>query len=284
VSLQLVVPFGKKATAKNLVFTILTKEYPLRQIALYNLIKKRYGKNITYQAVRKAVLELTEENVLEEKEKAYQINFEWVRTSKELLETLQKDLRAGPKKATEESLAGDVTVYEFSSLNELFQFWQELVKDWFKELKQGPKVHNCYQGAHLCEVLLHQHGEREAFRRLKEKNVKSVGVITGNAPLDHATKNFYKSIGIDVYIRPSASTFDRGYYVATYGDLIVSYTLPKHFVDAIDRFFHKNRSVETLNLEELSRIVDKKATVKFTVIKNAEMAKHINQSILAQIE
>ncbi|MBW2990343.1 hypothetical protein KY348_01420, partial [Candidatus Woesearchaeota archaeon] len=62
-ALSVTLPFGQKDNIKNLVFTILTKEYPLKIIELTNFIRKRYGKSVTFQAVRKAVLELVEAEV-----------------------------------------------------------------------------------------------------------------------------------------------------------------------------------------------------------------------------
>jgi len=63
-SLEIVLPMGNKGDVKDLVFTILTKEYPLKLIQLTNFIRKRYGKSVTFQAVRKAVLQLVSENIL----------------------------------------------------------------------------------------------------------------------------------------------------------------------------------------------------------------------------
>ena len=84
-SLQISLPLGKKEGVKNLVFTILTREYPLKLIELTNFIRKRYGKAVTFQAVRKAVLELIEEQVLIRDNNEFSINKEWVKESVEYI-------------------------------------------------------------------------------------------------------------------------------------------------------------------------------------------------------
>ena len=61
--IKLTLPLNKEDTVKDIVFTILTKEYPLKIIEITNIIRKRYGKSLTFQAVRKALLELIEENI-----------------------------------------------------------------------------------------------------------------------------------------------------------------------------------------------------------------------------
>jgi hypothetical protein len=48
-SLNISLPLGNKGGVKDLVFTILTREYPLKLIELTNLIRKRYGKAVTFQ-------------------------------------------------------------------------------------------------------------------------------------------------------------------------------------------------------------------------------------------
>ena len=44
-AIRITLPFGKDDNVKNLVFSILTKEYPLKIIELTNFIHKRYGRS-----------------------------------------------------------------------------------------------------------------------------------------------------------------------------------------------------------------------------------------------
>jgi hypothetical protein len=83
---------------------------------------------------------------------------------------------------------------------------------------------------------------------------------------------------------PTTSKIDREYYVGTYGDIIIQAHYPKEILDALDIFFKKNKTMENLDLSDLSSIANKKISVKLTVIKNLQMAKQINQSILSQME
>ena len=82
----------------------------------------------------------------------------------------------------------------------------------------------------------------------------------------------------------SSSSFDRAYYVGTYGDLVVQTRYSDKIVNLLDQFFKKSKTLKDLDLIKLSEIVNKKIPVKLTVIKNLEMAKQINKSIISQIE
>ncbi len=284
-SLEISLPFGKKDNVKNLVFTILVNEYPLKIIELTNFIRKRYGKSVTFQAVRKAILELVDDGVLIKKNTSFQINKSWVKDAKETIDNLYLELTTEqntPKKF--DSIEGNVSVFTFNSIADMMKFWEQVVDDWFKNFKKGDYNINCWQGAHGWEALTYPDHERNLMMQLKQKGIKSYAVSTGATSLDRMVWKFYKNVGLIVHTYPTTSKIDREYYVGTYGDIIIQAHYPKEILDALDVFFKKNKTMENLDLSDLSRIANKKISVKLTVIKNLQMAKQINQSILSQME
>ena len=118
-SLEISLPFGKKNNVKNLVFTILVNEYPLKIIELTNFIKKRYGKSVTFQAVRKAILELVRDEVLIKKDNEFQINKNWVKDAKETIDKLYSELNEDKNNTKTlkkfDSIEGRVSVFTFNS-------------------------------------------------------------------------------------------------------------------------------------------------------------------------
>jgi len=287
-SLEISLPFGKKNNVKNLVFTILVNEYPLKIIELTNFIKKRYGKSVTFQAVRKAILELVRDEVLIKKDNEFQINKNWVKDAKETIDKLYSELNEDKNNTKTlkkfDSIEGRVSVFTFNSIAEMMKFWEEIVTNWFNNFKKGDYNINCWQGSHGWEALLYPDYERKMMMQLKQKGIKSYAVSTGATPLDRMVWKFYKNIGLQVHMYPSASKIDREYYVGTYGEIIIQAHYPKDILDELDLFFKKNKSMEELDLSKLSAIANKKVLVKLTVIKNLQMAKQINQSIISQIE
>ncbi|MEK6932618.1 MAG: hypothetical protein AABW56_02375 [Nanoarchaeota archaeon] len=284
-TLEITLPFGKKTNVKSLVFTILTKEYPLKIIELTNFIRKRYGKSVTFQAVRKALLELVNSKILVKDNKTFYINKEWVKESKRILDELYLEIYEGKKLyKKEESIEGEISVFTFNSLNEMIKFWQNLIDEWFKNFKPGNPNINVYQAAHAWEGLLHLDRESRLMGQLKKKGIKSYILSTDNTPLDKNIRKFYLSIGVKMYISPSSSSFDKSYYVGTYGDMIIESRYPRNLVKELDNFFKINKTIENLSLNDLSKIVNKRSSIKLTVIKNLEMAKQINKSIISQIK
>ena len=162
-------------------------------------------------------------------------------------------------------------------------FWQSLIDDWYtKGIFDYPM--NCHQAAHVWEVLLFPAEEHKIMTQIQKKGVKCYSVTTSNTPLDKHASKFYKDIGIKSAINTSNNSYDRSYYVATYGDLIVETRYPLELVKLMDEFYKKNISLENLNIKFLNEIANRKCEVKLTVIKNLQMAKQINQSIISQIE
>ncbi len=181
--IEITLPWAKKGSVEDLVFTILTKEYPLRLIDLMNFIRKRYGKQVTFQAVRKTVLQLIEKQVLIQEKQRYLINKEWVLKSKKLIDNLYEELtKEKPKEKTVESIKGEISVFTFNSINELMGFWQNLIDDWYKSYKRGSYGINCYQAAHIWESLLLPEDEKKVMNQLKKKRIKSYALTTGNTP------------------------------------------------------------------------------------------------------
>lgn len=283
-SINLTLPFGEKTNVKDIIFSILTKEYPLRIVELTNYIRKRYGKSISFQAVRKALIQLKEEGIIIQKDNSYLINKDWVIKTKNLLDEIYSNLnleKSSPKSI--ESIKGEVSIFSFNSLNEAMVFWEQIIEDWYKSFKKGDSKINCYQAAHAWEALVHPDKERKIMEALKNKGIKSYILTTGNSPLDKYLKKFYSEIGIKITIDNSTSDFDKSYYVGTYGETVVQTHYPKELVKELETFFRKNRSLENLNLGDLSKIVSKKIEIKLTVIKDEHLAKQINKSIIGQL-
>jgi len=283
-SLQISLPFGNKSNVKSLVFSILAREYPLKIIEIKNLISKRYGKNVSFQAVRKAMLELVNDGILLRKDNSFVVNKQWVFDSKKVLDELYSTIyleNVKPIKVT--SVGKELSVFSFNSLAEMMKFWENLIDDWFSALEGESSKINCWQGAHSWEALLFPETEQKVMSQLKKKGVKSYILTTGKTELDKFVLKFYKDLGIKFFRAPSSSFFDKEYYVATYGDLVVQTRYPKEIVEEMELFFKKTKNLQGLDLKKLSEIVNKKVNIHLSVSRNLDMAKQINHSIMYQM-
>lgn len=284
-TIKMTLPMGGNSDIKNLIFTILTNEYPLKIIELTNYIKKRYGKSVTFQGVRKALFQLIDENVVVRKENEFEINKDWVKNSKQFLDELYMKLVSEKKqeKLKYDSIGEDVSVFVFDSINDMMKVWQDLSDEWYKGYKKGEYNINCYQAAHSWEVLLHPDVETKLMGQTKKRGIKAYVLNTEKTPLDKSLIKFHNSIGVEAFINHSYASFDKSHYIGTYGPFIFQTKYPDSIVKRLDSFFRKNKNIDKINLSELSKIANTKVKIKMTVIKNLEMAKQINNSILEKM-
>ena len=190
---------------------------------------------------------------------------------------------AKEKAKSVKSIGEEATVFSFSSVSEMMKFWENLIEDWFKNLKDEKLKINCWQGLHCWENLLYPETEQKVMSQLKKKGIKSYVLCTGYTKLDKLSLNFYKKLGLTIIQSPSKSSFDKEYSVATYGELVVQTIYPKEIINELDSFFKKTRSLEDLDLNKLANITNKKIEIKLTVSRNINLAKQINSSIISQI-
>lgn len=285
-SLQISLPFSNKSknNVKGLVFSILAKEYPLKIIEIKNFINKRYGRNVSFQAVRKAMLELVGDGVLLKKENSFIINKQWVFDSKRIIDELYSTIyQEKETKKSVESIGEEISVFTFNSVGEMMKFWEHLIDNWIKENNEIKLKINCYQSFHIWENLLYPESEQKVMSKLNKKGIKSYVLCTGSTKLDKLSLNFYKNIGLTIIRSPSKSLFDKEYSVGTYGELVIQTLYPKEIINELDNFFKKTNSLKDLDLNKLSNIINKKIEAKLTVSKNINLAKQINHSIISQI-
>ncbi len=285
-AIRFTLPTGGSGDIKDLVFSILADEHPLKLIELTNLIKRRYGRPVTFQGVRKAVLQLVEEGVLERRGNEFEISRAWVQESKRFLDGLYLKLvekKGAATRRRHDSLGGDVSVFTFGSVNEMMRAWEDISDGWYRGFRKGEYGVNCYQAAHSWEVLLHPDIETKLMGGAVRRGVRAYILCTENTPLDRSLARFHERLGVRFVINPSLSSFDKSYYVGTYGPLIIQAKYPAKIVKRLDAFFRKSKDIDGLDLAELSGIANAKAEVKMTVIRNLEMAKQINASAFARM-
>jgi hypothetical protein len=284
-AIQIVLPFGKKGSVKNIVFSILSREYPLKLIEIKKYVEKQYGKAVTFQAIRKSVIELVNDGVLQKENQKYQIQKAWVLETKKSIDLLYSQLNAGNKNLKKfDSLGDEISVFSFDSIGELMKFWENLIDDWLKRMDVKELPINCYQTSHLWEVLMYPEVEKKIMSQFQKSGIQAHILCTSNTPLDRIAAAFYRKIGVRVSFNPSSSIFDKEYSVGTYGDLTVQTRYPENLWKQLDLFFRKTRTLEEIDLGVLSELVQAKTEIKLLVSKNKDLAKQINHSIITQMD
>ncbi len=285
-AIRFTLPLGEREDVKNLAFSILTEEYPLSIAEVANRVRKRYGRSVTFQGVRKALLSLTDAGVLSKGEDGFSVSREWVAEGKGFLDRLYLRLVAKEKPAKAfDSLGKDVSVFVFDSVNEMTRTWQEISDTFYKGYRKGDCNVNCYQAAHSWEVLLHPDIEAKLMGGAVKRGIAAYILCSNDTPLDRSLVRFHERLGVRMAINTyDTRDIDQSHYLGTYGDIILQTEYPEAAVRKLKSFFEKTKSLERMDLSELSAIVNAKAKVKMTMIRNLAMAKQLNAGIIEKVE
>lgn len=281
ISFSLPIPGKHKKQAKDMIVSELALEHPLTTAQLFRRLNKRYNADVTYQAVRKAILNLESEGVLGKAGKGYEISRKWILDARNFVDTLQKRYLEHWKPLEKAEVGSDVVVYTVKTLNEVERLWGEILFDWIKKLEKGKTYLNTFQTPHIWIALGSLQWEWGQMYTMKEKGVKSYAMIYSDTFLDKITLKFYKDIGVLTKVKKDR-TYARNCEIGTYGDMIIQCYWPENIAREFDNYFNKIKSVRDLKLEELAKISNKQADIKVTVMNNPQLARQIQEFFLKE--
>jgi hypothetical protein len=283
-ALTLTLPqIGEKATSKDYVMTILGYDWPLSVKKIFNLIKKRHGHNVTYQAVFKAVGELSRDGVVEKKKEGYQLNLKWLKDLHSYTEVIEtnyytKDrlkLIEGIKDAKKE---GSINILTFETFFDVEKYLYYLQKHYILVSKGKEIV--CVHHSHEWRPLFYLRAEYNWMRKLLSLGHKTYVLCAGNALIDKWCSDFYKSIGCNIKLGVNcASTCE----LLVFGEMVIQVYLPSTLREEMDREFAKTKDMNSINLKELAEnIFEKKTDIKVIINSDKEIAEQIRKETVKQ--
>lgn len=81
---------GKEKTVSEIIIALLTQEWPLSMKGMQNRIKRKYGLEVSLQAVHKATRKLQTEQILARTNNYYKINPDWLNKIHKFSSTVRK--------------------------------------------------------------------------------------------------------------------------------------------------------------------------------------------------
>lgn len=91
-SLSNIDQFFCKENTKNQIILALSRQPNLTGLEVFLVIRKSFGKKLTYQAIHKALQELANEQILLKEDKKYFINANWLKKIKKQVDSLVESL------------------------------------------------------------------------------------------------------------------------------------------------------------------------------------------------
>ena len=260
---------------KDMVFTILTSEQPLSTMELTNRIKKQYALNITYQGVRKAVDSLNKQNVLTKKGKKYAINKEWILKTKSFFDKLLTTYEVGKqlKTFTNELAKENYAIYTFNNLLDLDNFWGDLQIYW---ADHKGKEYFAYCNYNWWFLINLGH-ETKTFEYFNKKNINSKFIIAKDVKLNHWAGKIYSELGVKTKVidqKEKGEIVD----INILDDTIIQVNYSNNIVLKIKNLFEKYKSLQEINIRDITKLAYEPCEIKFAVFKNPIISKNFRDT------
>lgn len=267
--------------AKDLIFTILTNEKSQSIIQLYNQIKKNYNISITYQAVRKAVEGLYEQEVLVKFGKQYSLSKDWVFKLKGFFDTLLSSFNSGKRvhSFSSDLVKDNYVSYTLNSLFELATFWGDILVYLAKSIKPGEEQVSINYGHYTWWMLTNLGEETSIYDNYDKKGLKTYFLWLRDLPLNRWSSKIYSDLGY--YSRVlELDDVDECISLNTVGDTVLEVKYSSDILLRVKKYFEKYSSQQDMSMKEITDIAHANCVVTLTLIKNKELAKSINEKYL----
>lgn len=265
-----------KKTVKHFVVEILLEKNKLTKMEIFREIKK-LGVNVTFHAVNKSVNELLDSGVLRKYNKQYSINSEWINKLHDFAEKARVkfldengSLLYGIKDLKRE---GNITTVTFDTIYDMDRYFKGLHEHYYSKLKNDEVV--CVIYDHHWWHILYPQQDYE----LVEANKKFYCIATNDTPLDIASVNFKRSVGMKVIIKKEGLQFRN---TSVYGDVIIQNVVSKNIKDAMDNFFNKTKTIQHLTSSKkfVDEVLKEKGRVILIINENADLAIQVREHVL----
>jgi hypothetical protein len=273
-TIPLTVPIlNNPKSTKERVFIILSSKFPLSLMQIKNQIKIIFNEEVSFQSVRKAVLQLVEDKVLIKEKKKFLFNDEWILSFVKFGNILQKHYLSKNNENSRVEIGKDVTEYNLNSLLDLDFIWNGLIKKAIEEKDSPKKI--VFKAKHFWFLLATLAQETELIKDLLERKIEIYYINYGDTNLDKWAVDTYKKIGIHCVIKKKPKEFNQGLNLGVYGNYIIQATHPEEVNQKIDNLFKKTKNMGDTSLHEITNIVSMKASFKLQSIYSPLIAKNI---------
>lgn len=254
----------KPVSVKDMAFSVLLRQFPLSLIKICNEVNKQYNRSVTFQAVRKAVLQLVEENVLEKDGKEFLINKDWIIDVIKFGNRLQQQYFTKSKKGSRVDVGQNMAVYTLQKLVDLDYVWNGVIRKALSDPK-APKVIT-FKAEHFWFLIATLAQETELMKEMIKKGIKLYYVCYGNTDLDKWTVDMYNAIGVHARLMLKPKEFSSGLNIGTYGNVLIQSQYPQKLAKKIDAFFRSCRKPEDASLINITDLVTEKSEIPLQVL------------------
>jgi hypothetical protein len=271
---------GERNT-KNLVIMVLAGEWPLTVQDLFNAIQENYDQKITYQGVRKAVLQLERQRILEKNSKGqYKISHEWAENINKFSEEIHITSTAAGGSDILSMPQYYSRAYEFEGKPAEAYYWaaMQLVKLWDADTAKR-KLVTCIQ-PHALPLTIVKNEEYCAVKKISTEGDHYIA-CPSNTPLDKLFVGVFTQIGAKT---KTGCKVSKKCDLAAIKDYIIEIYLSSTTRKRIDDAFKKYKKIDDRAITAIhDSLMASNARSRVVITRNKHIAEKIRTLIMNQI-
>ncbi|MBI4440845.1 hypothetical protein HY639_01640 [Candidatus Woesearchaeota archaeon] len=270
-----------KGTVKDFILAILADQWPLAPKRIYFVLKKRYAKSCTYQAVFKSLTELREHKIVVQTAQGYHINLDWIKELQSYTDVIETNYYAKEKVVSLDGVReikgdGDIQVLTFTTYFDAEKYLYYFVKYVVLRSKQPQKQYRYVQ--HEWRPLFYLRTEYQYVQKLRKGGHQLRILSSGKGRLDKHFLAMYNEFGVQTSSGCPAMPFFEAHVS---GDYFIQVYVPTEITEALDEAFAL--SVTQLKISHLiDTIFLKPCKVKVMVNKDRDLAAKMKKEFTEQ--
>ena len=255
---------GQGSSTKDTIVQILSEEWPLTVKQIFERVKKKIDKAITYQAVHKVVQELEKEKIVEKEGNACKLNKDWIEQAKKSAETLANDYfsnKGKPKSSDVEYLH-----LEFDTFLDAAKF--VINRFYFEYPNPEKKVAVCFS-YHIYAPFGMSAVEHESYKKMITRE-EHWAVSKGDTYLDKQFSGYLLGIGKKC-ISGAEFTVKPETYVQ--GDYICQMFMPLECKKELDNIYENVKDMDKMKLDRyFDKVLCAKCKVPCIIFRDSKLA------------
>ncbi len=257
---------------KQLIIEILSGEWPLSARAIYSKLTKKYQLSVTYQAVHKALKEMSVQGVIDKQDKGYKLSMEWINQINKFGEKI--------KKGYENPLKGPKLAFE-KTFNSLFETYMFFLSELEKNVEEKGSKIVCFHGVHMWNCLPARSEEEARLKNVTDKT-KIYVLDKSSYKFDEIMKKYWESFGIKVKIGFECTS---NFEIVVIGDNVYYLHFPQELLENMENTYSKISDVSDIDIAKLNKDVIYKNCKTYVIInKNKAIADLIKKWTMEQFD
>jgi hypothetical protein len=271
---------GERNT-KNLVIMVLAGEWPLSVQDICNTIHENYDSKVTYQGVRKAILQLESQEILTKEPTGYKISPKWAESAYDFYAELRENAKPTSGIGLTRMPAYYSRTYEFDGpVSDAYHWAVKLHLKAFTEAPADKKNSTCIH-VHMLPPILLKPEEFEIVKGFSEKGNHYVATPS-KTKVDQVFLDVFSQFGVK---SKAGCKVPGGCDCFVIGDYLIEIHCPDKMRKEVDKAYKKADKVDEKLLATIQKMyMSDRYKTKVVITNNPEAAEKVRKKIIAEVK